>query len=216
MAGSHSSPCPLCRSRKGRRACPAKGALICPQCCGSKRRVEIDCPEDCVYLGGAHAGAWDGRETERKRDLRRVAHHLQALSPVQAQLFLLALVGITGLRARRGELSDALLLEAVSALRKTTDTRLGGILYDHAPTDPRAQGLVLDLRRMFEAKGADQAATAPDDRDLQPVLLALERSLAATLSEQEGEAAFLDTAARLAGQIASRPAEGRGPLIVAP
>jgi hypothetical protein len=56
--------CPLCLKRKGRRACPAKGAAICPHCCGTKRRVEIDCPEDCVYLEGGHAGAWEGRETE--------------------------------------------------------------------------------------------------------------------------------------------------------
>lgn len=216
MAGSQRSPCPLCRSRKGRRACPAKAAEICPQCCGAKRRVEIDCPEDCVYLGGAHAGAWDGRETERKRDLRRVAHQVQALSPGQAQLFFLVLVGVTGLRARRSDLTDLLLLEAITALRKTTETRLGGILYEHAPDDPTARGLVLDLRQMFEARAADGTATAPDDRDLQPVLGALEGSLAATLLERSGDTAFLDTAARLAAQIAPRPAEARGPLIVAP
>ena len=216
MAGSQKATCPLCRSRKGRRACPAKGALICPHCCGVKRRVEIDCPEDCVYLDGAHAGSWEGRETERKRDLRRVAFHVQDLRREQAEIFFLALVGISGLRARRHDLDDALLLEAVSALRKTTETRQSGILYDHAPADSRARGLVLDLRQMFEANAKDGTATAPADRDLLPVLGALEAGLRATLLERAGATAFLDTAVRLAGRALPRAGEARGPLIVAP
>jgi len=76
--------CPLCRQRKGKRACPAKGELICAQCCGTKRRVEIDCPDDCTWLGG-HAGTWEGRETERTRDLRRLAPSLERLSEAQAR-----------------------------------------------------------------------------------------------------------------------------------
>jgi hypothetical protein len=200
----------------GRRACPAKGALICSHCCGEKPRVEIDCPEDCAYLGGAHAGAWEGRETERKRDLRRVASQVQALDRKQAELFFLAIVGLAGLRARRDDLDDRLLAEAVSALRKTVETRQSGLLYEHAPDDPRARGLVLDLRRLFEAKAEDGATAAPDDRDLLPVLAGLEASLAGTLHEQAGPTAFLDSAVRLAGRIAPPRGEARGPLIVAP
>jgi len=216
MAGAPKTSCPLCRARKGRRACPAKGVEICPHCCGEKRRVEIDCPEDCAYLGGAHAGAWEGRETERKRDLRRVAAQVQALNRKQAELFFLTIVGLAGLRARRSDLDDRLLAEAVSALRKTAETRQSGLLYEHAPEDPRARGLVLDLRRLFEAKAADGATAAPDDRDLLPVLAGLEASLAGTLHEQAGPTAFLDSAVRLAGRIAPPRGEVRGPLIVTP
>src|SRR5262249_11412325 len=157
------------------------------------RRVEIDCPEDCVYLAGAHAGAWDGRETERKRDLRRVAPQVHALGSGQAQLFFLALVGITALRSRRSDLTDVLLLEALTALRKTTGTRLGGILYEHAPDHPGALGLVHELSQVFEARGADGSPRAPDDRDLLAVLEALEKGLAATLGERAGSTAFLDS-----------------------
>jgi len=217
MPKARKTPCPLCGSRLGRRACPAKGGVpICPQCCGSKRRVEIDCPSDCAYLEGAHAGGWDGRETERRRDLRRIAPHVQALEPGQAELFFLALLGIAGLRGRRSDLDDALLLEAVAALRKTTETRQSGILYEHAPGDVRAHGLVSDLRRMFEARGADGASTAPDDRDLLPVLRALEGSLAATVAERDSPTAFLDSALRLAGRSLPPAGAPRGPLIVAP
>src|SRR5882672_2658703 len=132
--------CPLCRQRKGKRACPAKGELICAQCCGTKRRVEIDCPDDCTWLGG-HAGAWEGRETERTRDLRRLAPRLEPLSDPQARLFFLSLVGLTALRARRPELGDALLLEAVAALRKTVRPGGRGTFTSTRATAGAARGL---------------------------------------------------------------------------
>ena len=193
-----SGTCPLCRQRKGRRLCPAKGASICSACCGSKRRVEIDCPSDCTWLEG-HAGSWDGRETERRRDARRVGPHLQPLNREQADLFFLALVGLSGLRARRRDLDDALLAAALGALRKTVETRQRGILYDHQAEDLRAQGLVLDLRGLFEARDEAGRAAAPDDRDLGPVLAALDGALADARREDAGPTTFLDTASRLVG-----------------
>jgi hypothetical protein len=198
-----SATCPLCGQRKGRRACPAKGASICSACCGSKRRVEIACPSDCVWLDGAHDAGWEGRETERRRDARRLGPHLQRLSREQADLFFLALVGLGALRARRRDLDDALLSAAVSALRKTVDTRQRGILYDHQAEDLRAQGLVLELRGLFEARSEEDRPVAPDDRDLAPVLAALEGALADTRREDGGRTAFLDTARRVVGAPAS-------------
>jgi hypothetical protein len=177
--------------------------------------VEIACPEDCVWLG-AHASAWEGRETEHARDVRRLAPHLRGLTDGQARLFFLALVGLTGLRARRGELTDHLLHEAVVALRKTVETREKGILYEHPAEDLRAQGLVYELRGVFETKDAAGAAHAPADRDLRPVLTSLQASLEECLREQAGPAAFLETAGRLAERAlpAARPAPR--PLIVQP
>jgi hypothetical protein len=207
--------CPLCRQRKGKRACPAKGELICAQCCGTKRRVEIDCPDDCTWLGG-HAGTWEGRETERTRDLRRLAPSLERLSDAQARLFFLSLVGLTGLRAGRRDLGDALLLEAVAALRKTVETREKGILYEHPADDLRAQGLVHELGRLFEAKDEEGALHAPADADLLAVLRALEGALLEVAREGAGPTAFLDTAARLAGRLAAANRPAARPLIVEP
>jgi len=209
--------CPLCRQRKGKRSCPAKGDLICAQCCGAKRRVEIDCPEDCVYLTGAHAPGWEGRETERKRDLRRVAPHLQGLSEEQSRLLLLALVGITGIRGRRKDLSDRLLSQALSTLKSTLETRERGILYDHQAEDVRAQGLVVELRELFESKDETGRQVTPSDSDLLPVLRALEAAVLAAIAELEGPTAFLDTAARLAGRFAEPAATtAPKPLIIEP
>jgi hypothetical protein len=207
--------CPLCRQRKGKRACPAKGELICAQCCGTKRRVEIDCPDDCTWLGG-HAGTWEGRETERTRDLRRLAPWLERLSDAQARLFFFSLVGLTALRARHRDLGDALLLEAVAALRKTVETREKGILYEHPADDLRAQGLVHEIPGLFEAKDAEGAAHAPADADLLAVLGALEGALLDVAREGAGPTAFLDTAARLAGRLAAANRPAARPLIVTP
>jgi len=205
--------CPLCRQRRGKRACPAKGEAICSQCCGTKRRVEIDCPPDCVFLDGAHAGAWEGRTADRDRDARRVGPFLEGLSEAQGRLVLLSLVGVTAIRARRREIDDRLLLEAVRALRKTVETREKGILYEHQADDARAQGLAHELAELFEAEDDEGRAHAPADRDLLPALARLEQAVDATLGEGESPHAFLDTAARLGPPPGVRPRSG---LIVEP
>jgi len=207
--------CPLCRERKGKRACPAKGEMICAPCCGSKRLVEIDCPADCVYLSGAHAPAWEGRETERVRDMRRIAPFVQGFSETQGHLFTIALVGIHGIRERQRDLSDRVLMNALGALRKTLETRGHGILYDYAADDLRAQGLVLELRSLFEAKDEAGKLVTPDDADLLKVLLGLEAAVGAALREG-GSSDFLDTAARIGDQMRRESAARRPPVIVAP
>jgi hypothetical protein len=208
--------CPLCRQRKGHRLCPARGDLICSQCCGTKRRVEIACPADCSYLTGAHAGSWEGRETERQRDARRLAPFLEALNEDQGRIFLMALVGVASLRARHPTLDDALLREAVTALRKTTETRERGVVYEHRPDDLRALDLVADLRGLFEAKDSSGRVTAPADADVRPVLAAIEGALVASQKENAGRALFLETVTRIAAQFGAMPATPRSSLILEP
>lgn len=201
------SACPLCRTRKGKRLCPARGEPICPACCGAKRLVEIDCPADCAWLG-QHAGHWEGRETERRRDLRRVAPFLERLDERQAQLFFLALVGLNGLRAQRPALDDALLLDAVRSLHRTVETRRKGLLYEHPTDDVRAAAVATELRAVFEARDEEGRPLAPSDDDLAAVLAALEGALDSARRESAGAHAFLDAAARLAARIGGAPRPG--------
>ncbi len=208
--------CPLCRQRKGKRACPAKGASICSQCCGTKRLVEIECPSDCVYLTGAHAPGWEGRAADRQRDERRLGPHVARLTERQLHLVLLALAGINGIRGRRSDLDDAILLEAVAALRKTVETRERGVLYEHPAVDARAQELVQELSGIFEARDGEGEVHRPSDRDLAAALRGLEGALAATAGEKEGPRVFLDTAARLVGRLGGTPPNRPRPLIVEP
>jgi len=211
--------CLLCGQRKGKRACPAKGAEICPHCCGTKRLVEIDCPSHCAYLQGAHAAGWEGRDS----DQRRVLPQLGGLTRGQAELFLVGLVGIARIRLRRRGLVDSVLSDAVSALRKTVETRSRGVLYEHDVVDPRAHGLLEDLKGLWEERTPADERSGPDDRDLLPVLAALQAALAATIEEGAGATAFLDTIGRITSRIGADPGpEGRGaqgsggPLIITP
>lgn len=197
--------CPLCQKRKGRRACPAKGEAICPQCCGAKRLVEIDCPETCVYLGGGTPG-WS-RETEKLRDARRFYGMTDGLSEGQARLLFLGLVGLVALRARHHGLDDLLLGSAVAALRRTTETRMNGIVYEHPTDDARAQALLRDLASVFEAREESGRTALPADRDLLAVLKGLEAGL--RVEADASPTSFLDTVVRLVGRrAASLPASG--------
>jgi len=42
--------CVSCSTKKGKRNCPALNSLICSHCCGTKKKVKINCPDDCYYL----------------------------------------------------------------------------------------------------------------------------------------------------------------------
>jgi hypothetical protein len=182
--------------------------------------VEIACPSDCVYLTGAHAPNWEGRAADRERDHRRIGPHVSHLTERQLRLVLIALAGVAAARTRY-DLDDSLLLEAVTALRKTIDTRASGVLYEHPTGDARARELVQELAGIFEARDAEGAVHRPDDKDLGAALQSLENAVAATLREKEGPRAFLDTATRLAGRLgagpaSAPPAEPPKPLIVEP
>jgi hypothetical protein len=179
--------------------------------------VEIDCPSDCAFLDGAHAGAWEGRSADRDRDARRVGPFLEGLTEAQGRLVLLFLVGVAAIRSRRRDLDDGLLLEAVQALRLTVETREKGILYEHPAADARAQGLVHELAGLFEARDAQGLSHAPHDRDLAAALARVERAVQAALAEGESAHTFLDAATRLAGRLGPPPgARPRTGLVVEP
>lgn len=63
--------CVSCNSRKGKRNCPALAGLICSQCCGAKRVKEIDCPEDCFYMGKSQQYFTDRQESQQISDFER-------------------------------------------------------------------------------------------------------------------------------------------------
>ena len=63
--------CVLCNSRKGKRNCPALASLICSQCCGAKRVKEIDCPEDCFYMGKSQQYFTDRQGSQQISDFER-------------------------------------------------------------------------------------------------------------------------------------------------
>jgi hypothetical protein len=177
----------------------------------------VPCPADCTYLTGAHAPGWDGRESERVRDLRRVSVQVSNLSPTQERVFALLLHGLAAMRTTRRGLDDALVTAAVTALRRTAETRANGVLYQHVPEDPRAAGVAQDLAELLVDRDDSGQPVTPSDADLVPALSALESGLLATGLEGAGPTAFLETAGRLSARLAVRERPQTGPrLIVEP
>ena len=210
--------CPLCGHRKGKRFCPGKGATICSTCCGTKRHVEVACPPDCTYLTGSHAAGWEGRESDRRQDLVRVAPHIQELTQDQAALFFYLVAGMVRVTAARREaLDDRVWLAALVALRKTMETRESGLVYEHAPEDWRAQPLIQDMQAVI-APPENEGRPVAEPPELRAALGALVAAMEATLAENAGPAAFLETAMRIAAKIQSgEPAERRpAPRILEP
>jgi hypothetical protein len=212
------STCPLCGHRKGKRVCPGKGgALICSVCCGSKRRVEVDCPSDCSYLTGSHAPSWEGRESDRRTDIQRVAPHIEPLTQDQAALFFYLVAGIVRVSATHRDADDARWLAAITAMRKTLETAASGLVYEHAAEDWQAQALIRDMRAVLEPPENEGKPVAPA-RELLATLKAVGAAIETAMREGAGPRAFLETAARLAGRIAQDEpkAPASGPSILKP
>ena len=117
-----SSKCSYCSRRKGKRTCPALNGSVCTLCCGQHRLTEIECPDDCVYLG--HEGY-----QARRRDDREISEAMHAVSPdvlgyevlaqgPHASRFALLLEHSFGVNYVHGEtgLRDADVLEALRAI----------------------------------------------------------------------------------------------------
>jgi hypothetical protein len=202
--------CPVCGHRKAKRACPVKGSL-CSVCCGTKRLVEIDCPSDCEYLTGAHAPSWEGRESDRRADMMRIAPQLERLSQDEAALFFYLLAGIVRISITHRDADDAQWRDAVVALSKTLETRESGLVYEHAAEGLRAQELVRELKDVVQPPEAEGPIAS--DRELLAALRAVVASLEATIAERGEPKAFLGTALRLAARLVE---SGPKPELVVP
>ena len=124
--------CPLCRSRKSRRACPALGQDICTVCCGTKRLVEIACPPDCIYLESAQRHPAAVVKRQQEHDLAVLMSALGRVSESQLQLFFLVHTFIFRFKPTAvARLVDADVAEAASALAATFETASRGVLYEH-------------------------------------------------------------------------------------
>jgi hypothetical protein len=144
--------CAICEKRKEKRFCPAVHGRICPQCCGERREVTLDCPSDCVYLQQA-------REHEKPRPI-------ESLDP--AALFLQVEIGdqfvyehehlVMGLtyalaksaRADRS-LKDSDLITALTSLAKTYETLVNsGLHYETPIAGVNQQAVAIEVQKMLE------------------------------------------------------------------
>ena len=188
--------CPLCRTRKERRACPALHQTICAVCCGTKRLVEIQCPDDCVYLTSAREHPAAVVKRQQEHDVAILLPTIQSLTERQYQLFFL-FQNLISRHAPQGftRLLDDDVAEAASSVASTLETAARGVIFEHTAQSLPAQRLAAEMKTML-AEMRQQGATVYD-REVAIVLRAIERGARETRKAEPGDAAYLTLMARL-------------------
>jgi hypothetical protein len=186
--------CLLCESRKAKRFCPAKGAQICPVCCGSKREVEIDCPSDCVYL---HAG----REYESSK-LARTSLPPRRTERLWEPSFLYEcyplMMGLSGVisvvRHNSSELADIDVQATFDSLLQTFSTLDKGIYYDFEPERLIQRELYLAIKQFLHGPAESRLVSEshPTTTQILDVLQFMKELCAEIILPRPKSRAFLD------------------------
>jgi hypothetical protein len=172
------SSCPLCGTRKAKRACPALARDICPVCCATKRQVEIACPPDCGYLSSSRAHPPAVVQRQQERDMRFLLPRVSDLTETQYRLFMLAQALIVQhARAASPPPIDHDVAEGLASAAATLETAGKGIIYEHRATSIPAQRIADEIsaaiRDLATRAGSDGARL---ERDAAKALRALERA----------------------------------------
>ena len=134
--------CPVCGQRKARRECPALARSICSVCCGTKRLIEIDCPDSCPHLATARANPAAIVRKQQDADAALLMPSIQHLTARQYQLFFLLHSVIARHRPEGfARLVDDDVAEAAGAVAATLETAAKGVIYEHAANSSVARKL---------------------------------------------------------------------------
>lgn len=211
--------CSLCRQRKGKRFCPALRETICPQCCGEKRVLEIDCPESCEYLR-------NGLSNEVRQERTR---HLPADPAKQEKYFRIAanfedvlteLQTLIGLERRASRnLEDRHVAEALDRLIQTLGTESRGVLYESRSSDLTADALRRQLDSIIQSyrlpvnEGRQDVRVRLRLEDAIDALQFLRDIVGSHMESVSGSQSFVNFLAR---RVREKPEESPSPSIIIP
>jgi hypothetical protein len=176
--------CPVCGHRKARRECPALGQSICPVCCGTKRLVEIACPDTCAYLSAARANPAAVVRRQHETDVALLLPTIQSLTERQHQLFFL-FQSVIAKHQPDGfaRLLDSDVADAAGSVAATLETAAKGVIYQHATHSTVAQKLATELTAFLQQIRDDGATVY--DREAAMTLRAIEAG-ARTIKQPAG------------------------------
>ena len=196
VRSSPTMTCPSCGQRKGRRDCPALRASICTICCGTKRLVEIQCPETCSHLATAREHPAAVVKRQQERDVALLLPTISHLTERQHQLFFLVHSVIARHKPEAlSRLVDEDVADASAAVAATVETAGRGVLYEHRPSSLPAQRLAREITTMIEEVRA--RGTKIYDGELAITLRAIERGARETGKQSGEDTAYIGLVARL-------------------
>jgi len=182
--------CVICNHRKGRRECPALEGLICTQCCGSKRGLEIRCPDDCDYFGQALARLWFDLFHPAWARIKEEDKRRKLLDSVNTCFPLILLLQRTLLRAALevSDPRDEFILEALKLLEEGYRARAGGIIYEPSSTKLQVRTMVRETREKVSRE--EEEARIPPEVLAESFLIMFLFAEEYTSGQQDGESFF--------------------------
>lgn len=180
-------------------------------CCGTKRLVQIECPNDCPYLTTAREHPAAAVVRKQQRDFDLVVHTMRDLNERQSQLFFLVATFLIRYESPEWQrLSDEDVAEGAAALAGTFETAARGVIYEHRPASIPAGRLAAAMKQALGE--AASSTTSAFERDAAVVLRRVEEAArAARGADPTNPRAFIDLLARLvtppAVEGGSQPAE---------
>lgn len=210
--------CPSCGQRKGRRSCPALGQTICTVCCGTKRLVEIDCPDDCPHLTSAREHPAAQVKRQQERDVAVLYPSIRHLTERQYQLFFLIHTAISRhIPEGFSRIVDDDVAQAAGAVASTLETAARGVIYEHSPASMPAQRLATELTALLGQIRAQGGTVS--DAEAAIALRAVEQGASDVKKVDATETAYVALVARLLqvrrAQGASKETEKKpSPLIM--
>jgi hypothetical protein len=204
--------CWSCGKVKGKRPCPAHGGDgICSKCCGTKRRVEIRCPEDCTYLHGEHDPRWEppSRKTEETQFISQFASLKREKIPLLVFLHHLLLQARQNLAI---DLTDQETQEVVALLSRTFATLSKGIVYEHKSESPRLQAVVRWTKQVLEKRQEIPGTPPATDSEIMEMLDTISSAVQTFRDQSATARSYLDTAERVfrSGLVNAPPLEVPG------
>jgi hypothetical protein len=202
--------CPLCGTRRTKRACPALGQQICAVCCATKRLVQIHCPSDCAYLTAARDHPSAAVVRRQQRDVAFAMDFLRDFNERQSSLFgRISMFLVQYQSPDLQALIDDDVAEALRALASTYETAIRGVIYDHRPASLPAQRVVGALKPLLDEFGKSSGTAF--ERDAAVVMRRMEKGVSDVRAiEPENRRAFLELLARLIVEDQTAKAERAG------
>jgi hypothetical protein len=178
--------------------------------------VEINCPEDCRYLGSAqrHPAAVVKRQIDA--DVTLLMATIGQLSEPQLQLyFLLQSMVLSYTPEGVSRLTDVDVASAAGALASALETSSKGLIYEESIPSPVADGLRRAIKPVLDEITKNGGTRA--EREVAMVLRGMERGARHEGGRiPDGPTSYLDLVARIFQKRPLRAQEPSKPLIVLP